>query len=82
MDRHCERMNLHWRNTTIRIGTRPTPWSRIDEFLRDRGGATAIEYAIIIGLVSIAAIGGYSFLGSSVKAMFDLVSSGFVAALS
>ena len=82
MDRHCERMNLHWHNTTIRIGTQPTPWSRLDEFLCDRGGATAIEYAIVIGLVSIAAIGGYRFLGSSVAAMFDRVSSGFVAALS
>lgn len=82
MDRHCERMNLHQRNTTIRIGALPTPWSRLGEFLRDRGGASAIEYAIIIGLVSIAAIGGYSFVGSSVAAMFNLVSSGFVAALS
>ena len=82
MDRHCERMNLHQRNTTIRIGALPTPWSRLGEFLRDRGGASAIEYAIIIGLVSIAAIGGYSFVGSSVAAMFELVSSGFVAALS
>lgn len=75
-------MNLHQRNTTIRIGALPTPWSRLGEFLRDRGGASAIEYAIIIGLVSIAAIGGYSFVGSSVAAMFELVSSGFVAALS
>lgn len=75
-------MNLHQRNTTIRIGALPTPWSRLGEFLRDRGGASAIEYAIIIGLVSIAAIGGYSFVGSSVAAMFNLVSSGFVAALS
>lgn len=82
MDHHCERMNLHWRDTTIRIGARPTPRSRLDEFLRDHGGATAIEYAIVIGLVSIAAIGGYSFLGSSVAAMFDMISSGFVAALS
>ena len=75
-------MNLHQRNTIIRIKARPTPWYRLGKFLRDRGGASAIEYAIIIGLVSIAAIGGYSFVGSSVAAMFDLVSSGFVAALS
>ncbi len=45
------------------------------EFLADESGATAIEYALIAGLVSIASFAAWGFLGDSVNAAFESVSS-------
>lgn len=39
-------------------------------FLRDERGATAIEYALIAGIVSIAAVTAMSQIGTRVDASF------------
>ena len=47
----------------------------IVRFLKDESGATAIEYGLIAALVSVAAIAGFSALGTSLSSMFSVVSS-------
>jgi pilus assembly protein Flp/PilA len=44
-------------------------------FAKDEDGATAIEYGLIAALVSVAAIGALTAMGSSLSAMFNTVSS-------
>jgi pilus assembly protein Flp/PilA len=44
-------------------------------FCDDESGATAIEYGLIAALVSIAAIGAMTSLGSSVSNTFDTVAN-------
>ncbi len=46
----------------------------VKHFLHDESGATAIEYGLIAGLVSVAAIGALTLMGSSLDAMFTAVS--------
>lgn len=41
------------------------------KLLTDRRGATAIEYALIASLISVAAIVGYERLGDQVNNSFD-----------
>ncbi|MEP7210185.1 MAG: Flp family type IVb pilin [Alphaproteobacteria bacterium] len=40
-------------------------------FIRDRKGATAIEYGLIAGLIAIAIVGGVTSLGSATNAAFN-----------
>ena len=46
----------------------------LQRFLRDESGATAIEYGLIAGLVSVAAIGSLTLMGGSLDTMFTAVS--------
>jgi pilus assembly protein Flp/PilA len=46
-------------------------------FLREESGATAIEYAIIAGTVSIAIVTAVTAVGTSVNGMFTKVEAGF-----
>jgi pilus assembly protein Flp/PilA len=46
------------------------------QFLRDDSGATAIEYAIIAGTLSIAIVTAVTSVGSSVNTMFTSVQAG------
>lgn len=55
-------------NLLIRLGIK---------FAREEAGATAIEYGLIAALVSIAALGAFNSLGSSVRYMY----SGLIAPL-
>ncbi len=41
--------------------------------IKDRSGATAIEYGLIAALVSVAGITSFDFLGGSLSAVFSLV---------
>ena len=50
---------------------------RILQLLRDRSGATAIEYAMIASVISIAAIGAMISVGGQVDGMFNNVANGF-----
>ncbi len=43
--------------------------------IRDEEGATAIEYGLIAGLVSVAAITALGAMGNSLENMFNFVSS-------
>ena len=46
-------------------------------FLNDRGGATAIEYSLIAAGIAAAIIATVTGLGTSVKAMWESISSAF-----
>jgi pilus assembly protein Flp/PilA len=46
-------------------------------FLKEESGATAIEYAIIAGTVSIAIVTVVTAVGTSVANMFSKVEAGF-----
>ena len=50
-------------------------FGNIKNLLTDESGATAIEYGLIAALVSVAAIGALSAMGSSLEAMFGTVSN-------
>lgn len=42
-------------------------------FVRDRSGATAIEYGLIAALICVAAIGGMQNFGGALTNMWDTV---------
>lgn len=45
-------------------------------FLKDDGGATAIEYALIAGFVSIMIVAGATAVGTNLEGKFNLVATG------
>lgn len=45
------------------------------KFLQDESGATAIEYGLIAALVSVAAIGALTTMGTSLTDIFTTVST-------
>jgi len=47
-------------------------------FLQDEGGATGIEYSLILGLVAMAAVAAFALLGQSVGDMYGAVSSSVI----
>ncbi len=54
----------------------------ISRFVKDDGGATAIEYGLICALVSVAAIAALIAMGESLESLFNLVSSAMMNAVS
>lgn len=52
------------------------PREFMENFLNDESGATAIEYGLIAGLVSISAVGSLSLLGQTTKDLFGLIATG------
>ena len=52
------------------------------DVLKDDSGATAIEYGLIAALVSVAAIGALTAMGSSLNTMFTAVSNALTGAVS
>lgn len=51
------------------------PVDRLFRFLRDDSAASLIEYGLVIGLVSITAIGALVVLRSRIAAIFDRIST-------
>jgi pilus assembly protein Flp/PilA len=45
------------------------------QLIQDERGATAIEYGLIAALISVAAIAGFTAVGSSLSSTFTNVSS-------
>ncbi len=45
----------------------------VTSILRDRSGATAIEYGLIAALVAIAAMAGMGLLGTSLNSLFGFL---------
>jgi|JI10StandDraft_1071094.scaffolds.fasta_scaffold59655_4 pilus assembly protein Flp/PilA len=45
------------------------------KFLKDKSGATAIEYGLIAALIAVAVIGGVSALGGSANTTFTTIST-------
>lgn len=50
------------------------------KLIKDRSGATVIEYCLIAGIISIAVVGGASAIGTNTNASFNSVQAGFDAA--
>ena len=44
------------------------------KFWKDEEGATAIEYALIAGLIAVAIIGALTLLGTEIGGLFDRIS--------
>ncbi len=53
----------------------------ISKFLRDTSGTTAIEYALILGVVSIAVVGGYAALANGVDNLYGFLNNEFSDAM-
>lgn len=49
--------------------------SFIHQLIHDESGATAIEYGLIVALISIAAVSAMSGLGDSLSTTFNTTSS-------
>ncbi len=47
------------------------------ERIKDKTGATAIEYALIAGLISIVAVVSMTLIGGQLSTTFSTVGSGF-----
>jgi pilus assembly protein Flp/PilA len=47
----------------------------LSKFLKDEGGATAIEYGLIAALISIAAITAFNAVGSKLQTTFNDVAN-------
>ena len=48
---------------------------KISSFFKREDGATAIEYAIIAGLIAVVIIGGATFLGEEISGLFDKIAT-------
>jgi pilus assembly protein Flp/PilA len=44
-------------------------------FLKDEKGATAVEYGLIVALISVAAIAAMTGLGSQLSTLFTTIST-------
>ena len=62
--------------TTLFTRTRDMHMKQYIQLLRCRSAATAIEYALIAGLISLAIIVGVSLIGSRLNTTFSQVDSG------
>ena len=51
--------------------------SRFIGLLRDENGATAIEYALIAGLIMVVIVASVTATGTSVKNLFNSVATSF-----
>ncbi len=49
--------------------------SLINRFVKDESGATAIEYGLIAGLLSIVIIAAVSLAGTSLTSVFSTIST-------
>lgn len=49
---------------------------KISSFFKREDGATAIEYAIIAGLISVVIIGAAGLLGDEIKKIFEEILGG------
>ena len=45
--------------------------SKIAQFARDEKGATAVEYALIVGLIAVAIIVAVTLLGTNISVLFN-----------
>lgn len=48
---------------------------RLRSFWKDREGVTAIEYALIAGLIAVASFGAMQLLGTSLQNLFSTIST-------
>jgi pilus assembly protein Flp/PilA len=51
-------------------------WADLNERLSEDGGATAVEYALMVALIAIVIILAVTFIGESASEKFSQVGSG------
>jgi pilus assembly protein Flp/PilA len=52
-----------------------TWWSDLKTRAREEGGATAVEYALMVALIAVVIIAAVTFLGNSASSKFSTVGS-------
>ena len=50
------------------------------KFIQDEGGATAMEYGLMVALISVVMMSALFVLGPGIQTNFNTVKSGFTAA--
>jgi len=55
-------------------------WTGIKGFMQDEEGATATEYAVMLALIILVALGAVTLLGNQVRDGFSRVASAIAAA--
>lgn len=45
--------------------------TRVESFTQDQQGATAVEYALIVGLIAVAIIAAVTLLGGNISTLFN-----------
>ncbi|GGB97779.1 PilA pilus assembly protein [Oxalicibacterium flavum] len=55
--------------------------AQIVKFMKDEEGATAIEYGLIAGLVSIAIIAGLTLISPELSRIFNAIAAALAAAV-
>jgi pilus assembly protein Flp/PilA len=45
------------------------------KFLRDDGGASSVEYGLLVALIAAVIVGAVTLLGGNLKATFDYVAT-------
>ena len=60
----------------MRVITTPLT-KQLHRFVRDESGATAIEYALIAGCISIAIVAASTSIGTTLNNTFTSVKNGF-----
>ena len=58
------------------MGIQKVIWESATRFRHDEDGATAIEYALVAGLISIAIIAAVTSIGETLSESFSEVESG------
>jgi pilus assembly protein Flp/PilA len=52
----------------------------VSKFMRDKSGATAIEYGLIAALISVVIIGALTLVGTSLQGVFNTIQGKLAAA--
>jgi pilus assembly protein Flp/PilA len=52
-----------------------TWWSDLKTRAREEGGATAVEYALMVALIAVVIIAAVTFLGNAASSKFSTVGS-------
>ena len=47
----------------------------LKRFLKDESGATMVEYALMVGLIAVVAVGAVTTLGTTVEAKFAAINT-------
>ena len=47
----------------------------VSQFLKDKAGATAIEYGLIAGLISVVIIGAVTMVGTNLSSKFNAIAT-------
>jgi pilus assembly protein Flp/PilA len=70
-------LNVHITKLIYKAWLEEVRGTSADRFLRDEGGATVIEYAVLIGLLAVVIMAPISLLGSTTGEAFGTVNVGF-----